>query len=150
MRRTTIILYGIVGGAVMLGGVHGDQPRGATGRRRCVLLLLIVVGAAGLFVLAGATPAAIGLLADMTEAYPDDRGAIMGLYSVFLGHGPDLRQRSSAGWRRSGRASTGSSSSSFVMLGIALLPLGQLRRYEHLVGCGPARLGARGVGSADG
>ena len=41
----------------------------------------------GLFVLAGATPAAIGLLADVTEAYPDDRGAIMGLYSVFLGLG---------------------------------------------------------------
>ena len=41
----------------------------------------------GLFVLAGATPAALGLLADMSEPYPRDRGAIMGLYSVFLAVG---------------------------------------------------------------
>jgi len=34
---------------------------------------------------AGATPAALDLLADMSEAYPSNRGAIMGLYSVFLG-----------------------------------------------------------------
>ena len=42
---------------------------------------------AGLFVLAGATPAALGLLADISEAFPDDRGAVMGLYSVFLAVG---------------------------------------------------------------
>ena len=37
--------------------------------------------------LAGATPAALGLLADMSERFPADRGAIMGLYSVFLAIG---------------------------------------------------------------
>ena len=41
----------------------------------------------GLFVLAGATPAALGLLADISERFPNDRGAIMGLYSVFLAVG---------------------------------------------------------------
>ena len=46
-----------------------------------------VAAAAGLFVLAGATPAAVGLLADMSERFPTDRGAIMGLYSVFLAIG---------------------------------------------------------------
>ena len=47
-----------------------------------------VVGVAfGLFVLAGATPAALGLLADISEQFPTDRGAIMGLYSVFLAVG---------------------------------------------------------------
>ena len=45
------------------------------------------VAAAGLFVLAGATPAALGLLADISGRFPDDRGAIMGLYSVFLAMG---------------------------------------------------------------
>ena len=35
----------------------------------------------------GATPAALGLLADVSERYPTDRGAIMGLYSVFLAIG---------------------------------------------------------------
>ena len=47
--------------------------------------MVLIVG--GLFVLAGATPAALGLLADMSEPYPRDRGAIMGLYSVFLAVG---------------------------------------------------------------
>ncbi len=37
--------------------------------------------------LAGATPAALGLLADISERFPADRGAIMGLYSVFLAIG---------------------------------------------------------------
>ena len=50
-------------------------------------LALIVVAGIGLFVLAGATPAALGLLADISEEHPADRGAIMGLYSVFLAIG---------------------------------------------------------------
>ena len=45
------------------------------------------MAAFGLFVLAGATPAALGLLADISERFPHDRGAIMGLYSVFLAVG---------------------------------------------------------------
>ena len=86
MRRTSIIVYGIVGGAVMLAAVAAinhaaGRPvaaaarAGRRSRRRACSSS------------PGATPAAIGLLADMTEAYPDDRGAIMGLYSVFLGLG---------------------------------------------------------------
>ena len=47
----------------------------------------VLVAAFGLFVLAGATPAALGLLADISERFPADRGAIMGLYSVFLAIG---------------------------------------------------------------
>ena len=85
MRRTTIILYGILGGGVLvLGGLainHGSA----------LLFVVPVAGlvaaAFGLFVLAGATPAALGLLADISERFPADRGAIMGLYSVFLAIG---------------------------------------------------------------
>ena len=55
-----------------------------------VQLALVVVAGIGLFVMSGATPAALGLLADITESYPADRGAIMGLYSVFLGVGQIL------------------------------------------------------------
>ena len=115
-----------------------------------VVLALIVVGGAGLFVLAGATPAAIGLLADMTEAYPDDRGAIMGLYSVFLGMGQIFG--SLVGGEAAQRAGLdGIFVASFILLGIALLPLSRLRRYEHRVGSGPARLeGREAAGAADG
>ncbi len=38
-------------------------------------------------VLSGFTPAALTYLADATEDYAEDRGSIMGLYSVFLGIG---------------------------------------------------------------
>ena len=136
-------------GAVMLAAAVGiNHAAGwplpvmlALDRRRC---------AAGLFVLAGATPAAIGLLADMTEAYPDDRGAIMGLYSVFLGLGQIFG--SLVGGEAAQRAGLdGIFLASFVMLGIALLPLGGLRRYEHRVGAGPARIdGREAAGAADG
>ena len=37
--------------------------------------------------MSGFTPAALAYLADITEDYAGDRGAIMGLYSVFLGVG---------------------------------------------------------------
>ena len=41
----------------------------------------------GVILLSGFTPAALTYLADVTESYTEDRGSIMGLYSVFLGIG---------------------------------------------------------------
>jgi MFS family permease len=49
-----------------------------------------VLFAAGLLIMSGFTPAALAYLADITEDYVNDRGAIMGLYSVFLGVGQFL------------------------------------------------------------
>src|SRR5829696_2412857 len=128
MRRTTIILYGIAGGAVMLAAALGINHFGTTAVP--LLIVLVVIAAGGLFVLAGATPAAIGLLADMTESYADEGGAIMGLYSVFLCLGKiteSILGCFAAQWQ----GLDGILYVSFVMLGIALLPLTQLRRYEH-------------------
>ena len=145
MRRTTIILYGIIGGAVMLAAGMAINHYGA--EMVVLLLVLVVIGAVGLFVLAGATPAAIGLLADMTEAYPNDRGAIMGLYSVFLGLGQIIG--SILGGVAAERAGLdGIFVVSFVMLGIALLPLSQLRRYEHRLGEAPGSGGGAGPAPA--
>jgi MFS family permease len=128
MRRTTIILYGIVGGGVLVfGGLILNHSAGV------VLVVPIVATAmvgAGLFVLAGATPAALGLLADISERFPADRGAIMGLYSVFLAIGQiagSLIGGLAAGWR----GIDGMLLATFVLLGVALLPLAQLRRQEH-------------------
>jgi MFS family permease len=139
MRRTTIIRYGIGGGAVMI--VAGIALNHAADVPLLVLIGMTAVGAGGLFVLAGATPAAIGLLADMTEAYPDDRGAIMGLYSVFLGLGQITG--SLLGGEAAQRAGLdGVFLTSLVLLAIALIPLGRLRRYEHQVSVGPAAAAA--------
>ena len=85
MRRTTIILYGVAGGAVSVAAAAVVNH--SIGAPDFVPPLFGLVAGAGLFVLAGATPAALGLLADISEAYPADRGAIMGLYSVFLAVG---------------------------------------------------------------
>lgn len=131
LRRTSIILYGIVGGAVMLGAGAAINHAGADSIP--VLLLLVAIAAGGLFVLAGATPAAIGLLADMTEAYPDDRGAIMGLYSVFLGLGQIVGSLV-GGVAAQAAGLDGIFAASLVLLAIAILPIQRLRRYEHHVG----------------
>lgn len=48
------------------------------------LAILLVIS---IMVQSGFTPAALAHLADITESYANDRGAIMGLYSVFLGLG---------------------------------------------------------------
>ena len=90
----------------------------------------------GLFVLAGATPAALGLLADISERFPTDRGAIMGLYSVFLAVGQiggSLIGGQAAEWR----GFDGLLLATFGLLLLAVVPLAQLRRHEHYVG-GPS------------
>jgi MFS family permease len=134
LRRTTIILYGIAGGGVLVvAGVainHGaDLP--------IIVPLAGLVGAGfGLFVLAGATPAALGLLADISERFPADRGAVMGLYSVFLAIGQivgALLGGLAADWRGIDGLLIGT----MALLLVALLPLAQLRRQEHYVD-GPA------------
>jgi predicted MFS family arabinose efflux permease len=99
-----------------------------------------VVFALGLFVLAGATPAAVGLLADVSEQFPGDRGAIMGLYSVFLGVGQiggALLGGLAAEWRGMDGLLIGTG----VLLAVALIPLQRLRRVEHYLG-GPGSAAA--------
>jgi MFS family permease len=134
LRRTTIILYGIGGGAlVVLGGVAVNH---ASALPAVVPVAGAVLVAFGLFVLAGATPAALGLLADISERFPADRGAIMGLYSVFLALGQiagSLIGGQAADWR----GFDGLLLATFGLLLLAVVPLAQLRRHEHYVG-GPA------------
>ncbi len=134
MRRTTIILYGILGGAGMVAaGLALNHLAGVA----VWLAVLCVVGAAiGLFVLAGATPAALGLLADISEAFPADRGAIMGLYSVFLAIG-QITGSLIGGFAASARGIDGLFIATFVLLGVALVPLSALRQREHFLD-GPA------------
>ena len=52
-----------------------------------LLLGLLLIG---VLVLSGFTPAALTYLADVTERFTENRGSIMGLYSVFLGVGQFL------------------------------------------------------------
>jgi MFS family permease len=131
LRRTTIIGYGIAGGGVLAGAAlalnHG------AGLPPVVLVAFGALIVGGLFVLAGATPAALGLLADMSEPYPRDRGAIMGLYSVFLAVGQIIGSLV-GGVAADARGIDGLLLATFVLLAVALLPLWRLRAYEHRAG----------------
>lgn len=127
-RRTTIILFGILGGAALAFG--GLVVNHAAGIPIALPIAAGVVAAIGLFVLAGATPAALGLLADMTERFPNDRGAIMGLYSVFLALG-QIGGSLIGGFAAEWRGIDGLLIGTFSVLLIALLPLSRLRRQEH-------------------
>ena len=90
----------------------------------------VVVVLGGLFVLAGATPAALGLLADTSEAHPADRGAIMGLYSVFLALGQIIGSLL-GGTAAEIRGIDGILIGTLILLAVALAPLSRLRAVEH-------------------
>jgi MFS family permease len=129
-RRTTIILYGIVGGAAVVGAaILLNHSAGLPDIVRLGCSLAIV---AGLFVLAGATPAALGLLADISEAYPADRGAIMGLYSVFLAVG-QISGSLIGGVSAQAQGIDGLLVATLVLLAVALVPLARLRAFEYVV-----------------
>jgi len=146
LRRTTIIFRGLGGGFALLASAMAINH--AADAPLPVTLALVAAALAGLFVLAGATPAALGLLADVTEAYPDDRGAIMGLYSVFLGLG-QITGNLVGGIAAQNAGLDGIFMAAFGLLAIALIPLGHLRGYEHEVGrvAAPEPLG-RAAGDA--
>ena len=129
-RRTTIMAIGIAGGLAMTGAIYGLNHTEFSGA--LVQLGLLGVAAGGLFVLAGATPAALGMLADISETHPADRGAIMGLYSVFLALGQitgSLLGGGAAEWQ----GVDGLLLVSAALLVVALAPLRWLRGSEHLV-----------------
>jgi MFS family permease len=128
IRRTTIIFYGIAGGAALIVAALVFNHSG--GVDPLLRLPLAIVAGIGLFVLAGATPAALGLLADMSEAYPDDRGAVMGLYGVFLALGQIIGTLV-GGWASDRAGFDGLFLATLVFIVIAVLPLYQLRQYEH-------------------
>jgi MFS family permease len=84
-RRTTMLLLGVGAFVVMTFDILAINHLGGTSAG--VLAGLGAVAVLSLFVMSGATPAALGLLADVSEGFEADRSAIMGLYSVFLGVG---------------------------------------------------------------
>jgi MFS family permease len=136
-RRTTIIFFGIVGGAaVVAAAALVNHSEGMPTLLR-ILEAAVVIG--GLFVLAGATPAALGMLADVSESFPADRGAIMGLYSVFLALG-QISGSLIGGVAAELAGIDGILVATLVLLGIALVPLHRLRIVEHLLGGPPEGL----------
>jgi MFS family permease len=144
LRRTTIIGYGLAGGAALVGA--GLVVNHSIGLPVVIMLAAVVVATAGLFVLAGATPAALGLLADISERFPADRGAIMGLYSVFLAIGQIIGSLI-GGFAADWRGIDGMLIATAGLLAIAVIPLSRLRTQEHEIDAG-APVGQPGSATA--
>ncbi|MBI3748428.1 MAG: hypothetical protein HY262_06245, partial [Chloroflexi bacterium] len=119
-----------VGGAVLVAA--GLVVNHAGGLPIVVPIAGAALAGGGLFVLAGATPAALGLLADISERFLADRGAIMGLYSVFLGIGQIIGSLI-GGFAASRYGIDGMFVATMGLLGVALLPLARLRAQEHQI-----------------
>jgi MFS family permease len=145
LRRTTIIGIGLAGGGVFVAAIlavnHSDSLS------FWLVVGALVVAAAGLFVLAGATPAAVGFLSDVSESFPGRRGVIMGLYSVFLALGQIIGSIV-AGVAAEWAGIDGLLIASGGLLVVALIPLGQLRAAEHHMPVHPAAA-AEGFGGGE-
>ena len=88
MRKTTVMLIGIGGlflTCLALWALNHQPALDAP-----LVLPLSVVLVISILIQSGFTPAALAYLADIAEGHPENRGAIMGLYSVFLGLGQFL------------------------------------------------------------
>lgn len=144
-RRTTIIAFGVMGGlGLVASGLvvnHAGFAAGGSVLIAGAVVLAAIAFALGLFVLAGSTPAAVGLLADVSERFPEDRGAIMGLYSVFLAIG-QIGGSLIGGVVADALGMDGLLLATGGLLVVALIPLRRLRSMEHYLGPGaPSILG---------
>ena len=83
--RPTIMLIALTGLFVDIGALFLLNRFGQLGAP--LLPTLIVLVFLPVLVWSGFTPAALGYLAEVAESFPEERGAIMGFYSIFLGGG---------------------------------------------------------------
>jgi MFS family permease len=88
LRKSTAMLIGTAGlfiSCILLFIINHQAAWGTP-----VIYILAILLIISIMVQSGFSPAALAYLADITESHTADRGAIMGLYSVFLGVGQFL------------------------------------------------------------
>jgi MFS family permease len=88
LRKTSVMLIGTAGLLVscfIISSINHQPAFNAP-----LVLPLAILLCVSIMIQSGFTPAALAYLADVTEGHVSDRGAIMGLYSVFLGLGQFL------------------------------------------------------------
>lgn len=92
MRRTTIMLIGLSGLALMIVALTllnglGENPSMLTAHVKPLVAGLIILVIPGTLLLSGFTPVALTQMSALAETLPYQRGAVMGLYSVVLATG---------------------------------------------------------------
>jgi MFS family permease len=126
-RRTTLLLAGVGAFVAMTIDVLAVNHFG--GSSDVLLAGLGLLAVIALFVMSGATPAALGLLADVSEGFEEDRSALMGLYSVFLGLG-QVAGAVIGGFAASWKGIDGLVVATVGLLAVGLLALLNLRAHE--------------------
>ena len=84
-RKTSVMLIAVAGLFVTMLATY--LLNHSTRESNQTVYVLTIALFTGFITLSGFTPAALTYLADITEKYVEDRGSIMGLYTVFLGIG---------------------------------------------------------------
>jgi MFS family permease len=84
-RKTSIMLISVAGLFITMLMTYLVNHSTRSGNQLGYILTACLF--IGFITLSGFTPAALTYLADITEKYVEDRGSIMGLYTVFLGIG---------------------------------------------------------------
>jgi MFS family permease len=139
-RRSTLLLVGLGAFVVTALAVLAVNH---FGQNAPVLIGFGLVTLGGMFALSGATPAALGLLADVSEGFEEDRSAIMGLYSVLLGLGQVIGALI-GGIAASWKGIDGLIVATFGLLAVGLGALLNLRAHEASLLAAHARLAGTG------
>ncbi len=134
-RRTTLLLVGV--GAFVAMTIDVLLVNHFGGSSDVLLVALGFVAAVALFTMSGATPAALGLLADVSEGFEEDRSALMGLYSVFLGLG-QVMGAVIGGVAASWKGIDGLVVATMGLLAVGIAALVNLRGQESALMDGPA------------
>jgi MFS family permease len=124
-RKTSVMLVATTGLFALLAAVYGlNHLESWSSPLYYPLMALFLIG---VILLSGFTPAALTYLADATESSAEDRGSIMGLYSVFLGIG-QLLGATTGGYFANRKGIDGLLLLSAIFGAITILSLVTLRR----------------------
>jgi MFS family permease len=141
-RKTSVMLVAVGGLFILLATVYGlNHLDSFNSPLYYPLMALLLVG---VVLLSGFTPAALTYLADVTESFTEDRGSIMGLYSVFLGVG-QLLGAATGGYFAEHRGIDGLlwlSAAFGIITALSLVLLRRLHPQEAARGVSPAGSGA--------
>lgn len=130
VRKSTVMLIGSAGLIITCFALYAINDRFIPGAAPFLWIPMLVLG---LFMVSGFTPVALAYLAEISGTRVEHRGAVMGLYSVFLGLG-QLIGSAAGGWfvQTLGQGFNGLILGTFLLGIIASVTVVHLRRTQKI------------------